>query len=50
MRRGRAHPAVAMANVGAIATDTAAAIVERLIGKAPAADEVAAAVRESTKG
>ncbi len=40
----------AMANVGAIATDTAGAIVERLIGKAPAADEVAAAVRESTKG
>ena len=40
----------AMANVGAIATDTASAIVERLIGKAPAAHEVAAAVRESSKG
>ena len=40
----------AMAHVGAIATDTASAIVERLIGKAPPADEVAAAVRDSTKG
>ena len=39
----------AMANVGAIATDTAAAIVERLIGKAPPAHEVAAAVQQSTK-
>jgi len=40
----------AMANVGAIAADTASAIVERLIGKTPRADEVAAAVRQSTKG
>ena len=40
----------AMANVGTIATETASAIVERLIGKAPAAHDVAAAVRESTKG
>jgi F-type H+-transporting ATPase subunit b len=39
----------AMANVGAIATDTASAIVERLIGKAPPAHEVAAAVRDLTK-
>ena len=39
----------AMANVGAIATETASAIVERLIGKAPAAHEVAAAVQQSTK-
>ena len=39
----------AMANVGAIATETAAAIVERLIGKAPPAHEVAAAVQQSTK-
>ena len=41
--------AAAMENVGTIATDTASAIVERLIGKAPAADEVAAAVQQSTK-
>lgn len=40
----------AMANVGSIATETASAIVERLIGKAPAAADVAAAVRESSKG
>ncbi len=33
----------AMGNVRSIAADTAAAIVERLIGKAPAAHEVAAA-------
>jgi F-type H+-transporting ATPase subunit b len=39
----------AMANVGTIATETASAIVERLIGKAPAAHEVAAAVQQSTK-
>jgi len=39
----------AMANVGTIATDTASAIVERLIGKAPAVHEVAAAVQQSTK-
>jgi F-type H+-transporting ATPase subunit b len=37
----------AMANVGAIAADAAAAIVERLIGKAPAAHEVAAALSEA---
>lgn len=35
----------AMANVGAIASDTAAAIVERLTGKAPTAAEAAAAVK-----
>jgi F-type H+-transporting ATPase subunit b len=34
----------AMGNVRSIATDTAAAIVERLIGKAPADHEVAAAL------
>ncbi|HTV27620.1 MAG TPA: F0F1 ATP synthase subunit B' [Xanthobacteraceae bacterium] len=36
--------ASAMGNVGTIAADTASAIVERLIGKAPAAHEVAAAL------
>ncbi len=36
--------AAAMGNVRSIAADTAAAIVERLIGKAPAAAEVAAAL------
>lgn len=39
----------AMANVGSIATDTASAIVERLIGKAPSTQEVAAAVADSGK-
>jgi F-type H+-transporting ATPase subunit b len=39
----------AMSNVGTIAADTAAAIVERLIGKAPAAHEVAAAVGDAGK-
>ncbi len=39
----------AMANVGTIAADTAAAIVERLIGKTPAADEVAAAVGDTLR-
>jgi F-type H+-transporting ATPase subunit b len=39
----------AMANVGAIAADTASAIVERLIGKAPAAHEVAAALADAPK-
>lgn len=39
----------AMSNVGSIASDTAAAIVERLIGQAPAAHEVAAAVSETMK-
>jgi F-type H+-transporting ATPase subunit b len=40
----------AMGNVGAIAADTATAIVQRLIGKAPADDEVAAAVGDTLKG
>jgi F-type H+-transporting ATPase subunit b len=35
----------AMTNVGSIASDTAAAIVERLTGKAPTAAEAAAAVK-----
>ena len=35
----------AMTNVSAIASDTAAAIVERLTGKAPTATEAAAAVK-----
>ena len=39
----------AMANVGTIASDTASAIVERLIGKAPAAHDVAAAVADAGK-
>jgi len=39
----------AMGNVGAIAADTAAAIVERLIGKAPAAHEVTAALGDTGK-
>lgn len=39
----------AMGNVGAIAADTAAAIVERLVGKSPSADEVASAVAETGK-
>ena len=39
----------AMANVHAIATDAAAAIVERLIGKAPAEHEAAAAVSDTLK-
>jgi F-type H+-transporting ATPase subunit b len=39
----------AMGNVGTIAADTAAAIVERLIGKAPAAHEVAAALGDAAK-
>jgi F-type H+-transporting ATPase subunit b len=37
----------AMGNVHAIAADTAAAIVERLIGQAPAAREVAAALGDT---
>jgi len=41
--------AAAMGNVGAIATDTAAAIVERLIGAAPSQQDVAAAVGEAIK-
>ena len=39
----------AMANVGTIASDTASAIVERLIGKAPAAHDVAAAIADAGK-
>ena len=39
----------AMGNVGAIAVDTASAIVERLIGAAPADHEVSAAVNEALK-
>jgi hypothetical protein len=38
-----------MQNVGGIATETAAAIVERLIGTAPSAQDVAAAVSDATK-
>lgn len=39
----------AMGNVGSIAAETAAAIVERLIGQAPADRDVAAAVSEALK-
>jgi F-type H+-transporting ATPase subunit b len=39
----------AMSNVGTIAIDTAAAIVERLIGKAPSNHDVAAAVGDVLK-
>jgi F-type H+-transporting ATPase subunit b len=39
----------AMSNVGAIASDTAAAIVEHLIGQVPAAHEIAAAINETMK-
>jgi F-type H+-transporting ATPase subunit b len=39
----------AMGNVRTIASDTAGAIVERLIGKAPAAHEIAAALGEPGK-
>ena len=38
-----------MGNVRAIAADAAAAIVERLIGKAPAAQDVAAALGDVNK-
>jgi F-type H+-transporting ATPase subunit b len=41
--------AAAMGNVGAIAAETAAAIVERLIGTAPSARDVAAAVGDASK-
>jgi F-type H+-transporting ATPase subunit b len=41
--------ASAMGNVGTIAADTAAAIVERLIGTAPADRDVAAAVGDALK-
>jgi F-type H+-transporting ATPase subunit b len=40
----------AMGNVGSIAAETAAAIVERLIGAAPAPGDVTAAVAEVSKG
>jgi len=40
----------AMGNVGSIAAETAAAIVERLIGTAPAPGDVTAAVAEVSKG
>ncbi len=39
----------AMGNVGTIASDTASALVERLIGKAPADHEVANAVGDALK-
>ena len=39
----------AMGHVGAIAKDTASAIVERLIGQAPAEHEVAAALGDALK-
>jgi F-type H+-transporting ATPase subunit b len=39
----------AMGNVSSIAADTASAIVERLIGKAPAQGDVSAAVAEVSK-
>ena len=45
-----ASRAAAMANVGSIAAETAAAIVERLIGTAPAPGDVTAAVAEVSKG
>ena len=41
--------ASAMSNVGSIATDTASAIVQRLIGRTPADHEVDAAVGEALK-
>ncbi|NJL50669.1 MAG: F0F1 ATP synthase subunit B [Blastochloris sp.] len=40
----------AMANVEAIASEAASAIVEKLIGKAPSADTVRAAVADATRG
>jgi F-type H+-transporting ATPase subunit b len=39
----------AMANVGSIAAETAAAIVERLIGTTPSQQEVAAAIGDGSK-
>jgi F-type H+-transporting ATPase subunit b len=39
----------AMSNVGSIAAETAAAIVERLIGAAPSAQDVAAAIGDVSK-
>jgi F-type H+-transporting ATPase subunit b len=45
-----ATKSAAMANVQAIATEAAAAIVERLIGTAPADSQVKAAVEDALKG
>ncbi|KAA5603100.1 F0F1 ATP synthase subunit B [Blastochloris sulfoviridis] len=42
--------AKAMANVEAIATEAASAIVEKLIGKTPSSDAVRAAVADATRG
>jgi F-type H+-transporting ATPase subunit b len=44
-----ATKSAAMANVGTIATETAAAIVERLIGTTPSSQDVAAAVKDVLK-
>ena len=44
-----AKRSAAMENVGTIASDTASAIVERLIGKAPTRDELAAAMGDALK-
>ena len=41
--------AAAMGNVGGIAAETAAAIVERLVGKTPSAQDVAAALADAGK-
>jgi F-type H+-transporting ATPase subunit b len=41
--------ATAMGNVGSIAAETAAAIVERLIGTAPSQQDIAAALRDPGK-
>jgi len=45
----RARQAVAMTNVHGIAVDTAAAILERLVGSAPAGSELDAAVADALK-
>lgn len=45
-----ATKAAAMANVQAIATEAAGAIVERLVGVAPPADHLAKAVADATQG
>ena len=44
-----AKRSAAMENVGTIASDTASAIVERLIGKAPTRDELTAAMGDTLK-
>jgi len=41
--------ATAMGNVGSIAAETAAAIVERLIGETPSQQDVAAALRDASQ-